>query len=126
MSQHELLQQLWDLVRSPPRFPDRLADILLRVDWVDLAQGLQEDDLRDLVESLDGVCVQIAFTRSLLNNTVGPQYSQPHQSCFLSLRVRSPEDLRRPRIGAKVAHTPVCSFRRRRPSSRIWGFGRPV
>lgn len=81
------IQLLWDLVRSPLRSPDQLTSILVAVDWVNRAQDLQEQELNQLVESLDEVRVEIAFTCSPLNSTVDPQHPQPYQSCFLSLFV---------------------------------------
>lgn len=51
------LQQLQDLDRSAPGFPNQLTDILCKEGWADRAQGLPGDDLEELVEYLDRVRV---------------------------------------------------------------------
>lgn len=51
------LQQLRDLDRSAPGFPNQLTDILCKEGWADRAQGLPGDDLEELVEYLDSVRV---------------------------------------------------------------------
>ena len=50
-------QQLQGLNRSSPEFPNRLIDILGE-DWINHAQNLTPNDLKEFVEYLDSVCCE--------------------------------------------------------------------
>ena len=84
-SPNPLLERLQDLDRSSSEFPVQLADILLTKDCMDIVQTLKTQYLTNFVEDLDHVRALIAFTRTLLNTTAGPQYFQTHRSLVLSL-----------------------------------------
>lgn len=117
------LQRLRDLDRSSTEFPDKLTGILTE-GWIDQAQNLSPEGLRELIECLDNVSVQITFTRSLLISVEDPQFPRPHQSCFLPLFVRTSKDLWCPQDLANVACTPAYSFGHERHSDRLWNLGK--
>jgi len=75
MSSPDPLQQLRDLDRTSAEFPDNLTNILLTEGWVGQTQTLSPKGLSELLEYLDKVCVQVAFSRSLLISIEGPRLS---------------------------------------------------
>jgi len=87
MPSPNLLQQLHDLDRSSPEFPNQLTDILLGEVWVRCLQGLPREGFRPFVKYLDTVRPRIAPTYSPLNTITGPQQPRSYQLCFLSLSV---------------------------------------
>ena len=117
------LKRLRGLDRSSAGFPDNLTNILLTEGWMDQAQNPSPEVLRELVEYLDKVCVLIAFSRSVLISIKAPRFSRPHQSCFLSLFVRTSKNLWCPQDLANVARTLPPSFGGERRSGRLWNFG---
>jgi len=123
MSSPDPLKRLRDLDRSSVGFPDNLTNVLLTRGWTDQVQKLPPEGLRELVEYLDKVCVLIGFSRSVLIGVEGPRLSRPHQSCFLSLFVRTSEDLWCPWDFANIARTLPRSFGGERRSGQLWNFG---
>jgi hypothetical protein len=57
---HETLQELDRLERSSPNFPDQLASLLSREDFIrwDVGKSFQNEDAVWLIEYLDNVCVR--------------------------------------------------------------------
>jgi len=59
------LQQLRRLDKLSPQFPDQQTGLLGEQGYSDRATNLQDEDLSWMVESLDDVCLRVAFVNSL-------------------------------------------------------------
>ena len=64
------LDQLRQLRRSSPKFPDRVSNILYGEEYQQWVGGILEKDVvQELVDWLDGVCRRISHLRFLLESS---------------------------------------------------------
>ena len=67
MASPNLLQQLHRLDRSSPRFNDQLSNVLYGEEYKPYVEGLQNDDLVELVDYLDKVRCYVALPHLCLS-----------------------------------------------------------